>query len=205
MLTSWAQPAEGAFHLRHKQQKTWAFHVNRKRIFNETTTAISAASLTPHRRSAATAKQQSRQSRRGRAAMRGLPKAHVMHKEFGAVSLEQRGNAWVRVKRGRDPCRGQSASSEVSGRVNGHDCSTQGCTRSRLVLCGCLHGLILYHLKARSSKLKQELIVSSRCNHHVIQNKPKHDVKKKTHVERLLLPLPLWLVVCTAGWRLTPV
>lgn len=39
---------------------------------------------------------------------------------------EQRGNACVGVKSGRDPRRGQSVSSEVSGGVNGHDCRTRG-------------------------------------------------------------------------------
>lgn len=120
------------------------------------------------------AKQQSRQSRPGRAATGASRKALVMHKEFGAVSSEQRGNAWVRVKRERDPCRGQSTSPEVSGGVNGHDCRTRGYTRSPLsvlfLFVGCLHW--------RSSprmprKLKQETIVSFGWNHHLIRKQTK--------------------------------
>lgn len=86
----------------------------------------------------------------------GLPKALVMHKEFGAVSSEQRGNAWVRAKRERDPCRGQSVSPEVSRGVNGHDCRTWGYTHSPpssflLFFMGCLHWLVPERLRVRSS------------------------------------------------------
>lgn len=61
----------------------------------------------------------------------GLPKALVMHMEFGAVSSEQRGNAWVRVKReSRSLQRSERVPRGVRGSKWAWVQNTRGYTRS---------------------------------------------------------------------------
>lgn len=69
---------------------------HRKHIFNETTTAISAAMLSepdPTPQLGGAAKQPVMEVQMRPSGDGGLPKALVMHREFGAVSSEQTGNA----------------------------------------------------------------------------------------------------------------
>lgn len=85
----------------------------------------------------------------------GLPKSSCNAQGIWCRFVRaRRGNAWVRAKRERDPCRGQSVSPEVSRGVNGHECRTGGSTRSPastslLFFTGCLRWLVPEHLRAQ--------------------------------------------------------
>lgn len=172
---------DGAFHL----QRAWAFHVSTGNIYlmrrPQQTPLPCQQSLTPHRSSAALPNNSHGESRGGQAVTGGLPKALVMHVEFGAVSSERGENAWASAKRERDPCRGQSVSPEVSRGVNGHDCRTWGYTRSPpsfllRLFTGCLRWLVPWAPQKQHSsthmphKLEQETTVSAPGrNHHLIR------------------------------------